>query len=118
MERDLLNRSDEEIEGFLRASGFLNAKGGLKNLRLLSSTALKPSLEGVLRPAIDSPSPDNALNNLEGMVKNLPQETLDRLNANPLNLSQLVTVCGSSKYLSGLLSGHPEWLRHLFWMPG
>lgn len=114
MERDLINRSDAEIEEYLRASGFLNAKGGLKNLRLLSSIALRPSLEGVLRSAIDSPSPDNALNNLEGMVKNLPQETLGSLNASPLNLSQLVTVCGSSNYLSGMLSGHPEWLRCLF----
>lgn len=114
MERDLLNRNDAEIEEFLKASGFLNAKRGLKNLRLLSSTAIRPSLEAVLRSAIDSPSPDNALNNLEGIIKDLPQETLDRLNIAPLNLSQLVTVCGSSNYLSGLLSGHPEWLKRLF----
>jgi len=107
-------RSPKDAEPKLRALGFEDGKGAQKNLELLSSGALGDKLDFVVETALSSPSPDGALNNLETIVKEIPAPLFSQFLADDKNLQRLMTVCGSSPFLSGILSRNPDFFKGLF----
>lgn len=114
MSENILSKGDHAaLEGLL-SLGFADVKGALKNLKLLSLTHLKGSLDRVINAAAASPSPDGALNNLETIVKELPSALLLQLLKDPQNIDRLITVCGSSPMLSNNLAQNAANLEWLF----
>jgi [glutamine synthetase] adenylyltransferase / [glutamine synthetase]-adenylyl-L-tyrosine phosphorylase len=107
-------RSPKEAEPKLRALGFEDGKGAIKNLELLSTGSLRDKLDMVLDTAISSPSPDGALNNLETIVKEIPAPLFSEFLSDDKNLQRLMTVCGSSPFLSGILARNPVFFKGLF----
>ncbi len=98
----------------LKGRGFSNAGGALKNLKLLASTPLGERLEQVVELSGDSPSPGSALNNLETVTRAMETETLTRFLKDEKNLSRLITITGSSPFLSGILAIMPGLFNWLF----
>ena len=116
MTKDLLNIEEDGLE--LLELGFSDGKALRRNLLLLSSGPLKGSVEKIAKLAASSPSPDNALNNLETVVSATTEETIKRLAGDPEALAGLITLCGSSPMLSGILSANPGYLEWLFFEGG
>lgn len=107
-------RSPKEAEPKLRTLGFEDGKGALRNLELLSTGALKEKLDEVLESALSSPSPDGAFNNLETVVKEIPAPLVQDFLSGEKNLQWLITICGSSPFLSSILSRNPDFFKGLF----
>ncbi|MBI5887882.1 MAG: bifunctional [glutamate--ammonia ligase]-adenylyl-L-tyrosine phosphorylase/[glutamate--ammonia-ligase] adenylyltransferase [Deltaproteobacteria bacterium] len=101
-------------EEMLRSLGFSDTKAALKNIGIISGIKpFAPHIGSVAGLASLAPSPDGALNNLENIVKDLPEETLGHFLEAPENLQRLITIAGSSPFLSNILAKDPanfEWL--------
>ena len=115
-----MRRDNERPEQRLGSLGFADPPAAIKNLKILS--AIKPlagHIDAIVRAASLSPSPDGALNNLENIVKDLPEDVLTRFLEGgvappaPENLERLIIIAGSSPFLSNILakeSARFEWL--------
>ncbi len=115
MTEELLKSGEQESTERLRALGFIDPRGALRNLRLLSAGPFRDSLAEVLSAAALSPSPDGALNNLEAISAGLPEKLIaDSLSFRSDTVRRLITVCGSSMYLSNILSQDPGLYRRAF----
>ncbi|MBI5492345.1 MAG: bifunctional [glutamate--ammonia ligase]-adenylyl-L-tyrosine phosphorylase/[glutamate--ammonia-ligase] adenylyltransferase [Deltaproteobacteria bacterium] len=114
MVNEILGKGDSGAEADLRGLGFSDGRRALNNLKLLSRTPLHGSLDAALKAAMDAPSPDGALNNLETITRDIPPELLLESLKDPRNLERLVTICGSSPYLSNILSQNPDFFGWLF----
>lgn len=107
-------RSPKDAEPKLRALGFEDWEGAIKNLELLSTGALRDKLDMVLETALSSPSPDGALNNLETIVKEIPAPLFSEFLTDDKDLQRLITLCGSSPFLSGIIARNPDFFKGLF----
>ncbi len=115
MIENILSKPEDAASTELRRLGFEDGKGAFKNLRLLSLSPLKDHLEEILFSSLSSPSPSGALNNLEALVKEMSgDQCLRFLKADKKNISHLITICGSSPYLSGILARNPAFFEGLF----
>lgn len=106
-------REDEAL-ALLKGLGFSNNKKALQNIRLLAETPLKELLSEVIRLSSLSPSPDDALNHLEGVISKTPGEMVEIFLKEKTNLERLITICGSSRLLSNILSRDPQPFQYLF----
>jgi glutamate-ammonia-ligase adenylyltransferase len=104
----------DKAEAELKELGFVIPRTALKNLRLLAATPIGAHLEVVIESAAASPSPDGALNNLEGIAKTAPIELLRAALRDPADVKRLITVTGSSPMLSSTLVKNPGYLKWLF----
>lgn len=104
----------EEAAVELAGLGFANGRTALKNLKLLHGTSIKDHLELVLEASAASPSPDGALNNLEGIARVAAPELLAEALKDPADVRRLITIAGSSQMLSTTLVNNPEYLKWLF----
>ncbi|MEK7773289.1 MAG: bifunctional [glutamate--ammonia ligase]-adenylyl-L-tyrosine phosphorylase/[glutamate--ammonia-ligase] adenylyltransferase, partial [Deltaproteobacteria bacterium] len=102
----------------LKGLGFTDGKAAWKNLRLMTSGAAGARATEILRYAVDSPSPDSALNNLESIIRELPEKLLLKTLDDSAALKNLIFICGSSRLLSSTISQNPEYLRRLFFEGG
>ncbi|MBI5901969.1 MAG: bifunctional [glutamate--ammonia ligase]-adenylyl-L-tyrosine phosphorylase/[glutamate--ammonia-ligase] adenylyltransferase [Deltaproteobacteria bacterium] len=118
MTLDILNRPEAEALSALKGLGFLDARAALKNLLLMTSGAVRPRAEEILKCAADSPSPDGALNNIESVFKELPAALLEKTVNDIAALKDLIYICGSSRLLSSTVSQNPEYLGWLFFEGG
>ncbi|MFQ5736177.1 MAG: bifunctional [glutamate--ammonia ligase]-adenylyl-L-tyrosine phosphorylase/[glutamate--ammonia-ligase] adenylyltransferase [Thermodesulfobacteriota bacterium] len=110
-----LDFNDNAAAGRLRDLGFSDPRGALRNLRLLSAGPFRGSLDRLLACAARCPSPDGALNNIEAISAALPEGLiLDSLARREETIDRLVTVCGSSMYLSNTLARNPILYRWIF----
>lgn len=100
----------EELSG----SGFLDPKTALNNLKILSRGPLEGVLDRILELSTLAPSPDGALNHLEVISQVAPAETLKKIVDDPAGLDGLVTVCGSSIFLTNIISREPFLIERLF----
>ncbi|MBI5469596.1 MAG: bifunctional [glutamate--ammonia ligase]-adenylyl-L-tyrosine phosphorylase/[glutamate--ammonia-ligase] adenylyltransferase, partial [Deltaproteobacteria bacterium] len=114
MIEELLSIGETEASVKLQGMGFADGKGALKNLKLLSETPFSSHLESVVEGALLSPSPDGALNNLETIASGLSGSAITALMADPLNIERLLTVCGSSPFLSNILTRDAALFHWLF----
>ncbi|MBI5809967.1 MAG: hypothetical protein HZB21_02090, partial [Deltaproteobacteria bacterium] len=113
MAEDILAAPPEKAAAWLQSKGFSDGRHALKNLRLLSEGPLKGLMEEITFLAALSPSPDGALNNLEGIVKEENEETILLFLKDPLNLKRLITISGSSPFLSNI-AAQPRFFEWLF----
>ncbi|MBI5827446.1 MAG: bifunctional [glutamate--ammonia ligase]-adenylyl-L-tyrosine phosphorylase/[glutamate--ammonia-ligase] adenylyltransferase [Deltaproteobacteria bacterium] len=118
MTLDILNRPEAEALSALKGLGFLDARAALKNLLLMTSGAAHRRAGEILKSAADSPSPDSALNNLESVLRELPEGLLEKTVNDIAALRDLIYICGSSRLLSSTISQNPEYLRWLFFDGG
>ncbi|MBI5286210.1 MAG: bifunctional [glutamate--ammonia ligase]-adenylyl-L-tyrosine phosphorylase/[glutamate--ammonia-ligase] adenylyltransferase [Deltaproteobacteria bacterium] len=109
-----LEGKEDEILASLEGLGFSEGRKALHNIKLLGSTPLKGVLSEAITLSIFSPSPDDALNNLETVISRTPAEVVSLFLQEKTNLERLVTICGSSKLLSNTLSKDPHPFRYLF----
>ena len=114
MIKELLSFSETEVLAKLEGMGFVDGKGAFKNLALLSKTPFSAHLDGIVEGALISPSPDGALNNLETIAAGLSGAETGALMADPLHLERLLTICGSSPFLSNILTRDPGLFHWLF----
>lgn len=110
----LLSAPEAEAEKTLSSAGFSDGRGALRNLRLLAGTPLGKDTGALAASALASPSPDDALNNLESLASALGEERMQELGAKDGGLERLAFVCGSSPYLVGIMRRNPEYAAELF----
>ena len=107
---------DKNIK-ILEALGFASPKRALSDLLLLTQSPFGQSaelLDKLTTYALESPSPNQALNNLERISKSVPGETLQAALKEKNVTGYLVTLAGSSELLTGSICRHPEILEPLF----
>lgn len=112
MIRELLDQDGAAAR--LQGMGFVDPRGALNNLKLLAGTPFGPHLEEIAKKALASPSPEGALNNLEDIAKETPSGIITEALKSPLFLERIVTIAGSSPFLSGILARNPEFFEWLF----
>ena len=94
-------------------SGFTDESKALQNLRLLSETLLNAHLEELVVLIQDTPSPDDALNNLERVISQLSTETINSFMQDKANLKNLIVICSSSHLLSNTIVTNPIYIEQL-----
>ncbi|MBI1912249.1 MAG: bifunctional [glutamate--ammonia ligase]-adenylyl-L-tyrosine phosphorylase/[glutamate--ammonia-ligase] adenylyltransferase [Deltaproteobacteria bacterium] len=114
MIQDILSNAENTASVKLCALGFPDGKAAYKNLVLLSSGPFKGFLANIVDSALCSPSPGSALNNLEVISQNIPSGLIDEALKKPAFIERLITVCGSSLFLSNILSRHPDCFKWIF----
>jgi glutamate-ammonia-ligase adenylyltransferase len=110
----MLKKGEKEASGALLELGFSDGKKAFKNLTLIKRSPLGKQIDALSTKAIASPSPDQALTNLERITENTPRNTLSRFIEDRENIERLITICGSSPYLSTILAQNGEFFEELF----
>ncbi len=112
---ELLNIDAKEAAKRVRSLGFSEPEAALRNLKILSEGAFAPFLDEILSLAAASPSPCGALNNLETISSGVGGGLItESLSGGGETLARLVFICGSSAYLSSILSQHPPLYGWIF----
>lgn len=105
---------DHRLISFLESRGFAFPARSAANIRLLSRTFPPTSLVTVTLASLATPVPDMALNNLERIGAVIPGDELLAVCAAKGRLPQLLAICGSSPFLTGILCRDPVYFRELF----
>ncbi|HEX8960124.1 MAG TPA: bifunctional [glutamate--ammonia ligase]-adenylyl-L-tyrosine phosphorylase/[glutamate--ammonia-ligase] adenylyltransferase [Geobacteraceae bacterium] len=105
---------DRQLISFLEAREFTFPARSAVNLRLLAAVFPPPCLNNVVVGALATPQPDMALNNLERLSATIPWDELFSVCNKTGRLAQLLTICGSSPFLTGILCRDPSYFRDLF----
>ena len=110
--------ADSEATALLRPYGFRDCRRADENLQALADdprdrTQLADILDQLLNEVAESPDPDQALDYLERFAKAGPNKAalIAYLKSSPSTTHLLVTVFGSSPYLSQVLIRNPEYLH-------
>src|SRR3990172_5570025 len=114
MIKDLLKKNRDSAAPEIERLGFLDGKKVLDNLKTLSKTALSDGLDDILNISLSSPSPDDCLTNLERVSAAAGETGLKKILKAKEGLKRLVFLCGSSPYLSNILSLNPDLFEELF----
>lgn len=105
---------DRRLVAFLEARAFSYPVRSATNLRLLAYTFPPAILRTIILEALSAPMPDMALNNLERISASSPRDELLAVCSQKARLVQLLTICGSSPFLTGILCRDPGYFRELF----
>jgi glutamate-ammonia-ligase adenylyltransferase len=105
---------ESQLSEILRSQGFAEPERCAVNLLMLADSCRPELLVSIAITALDSASPDMALNGLERINSVVPPDDLLNVCENPERLAQLLTICGSSPFLTSILCRKPEHLRKLF----
>ena len=105
---------DRQLITFLESRGFAFGARSATNLRLLVRIFPPDSLRAALLAALATPQPDMALNGLERVSVIVPRDDLLAVCAKKGGLSRLLTICGSSPFLTGIISRDPVYFQALF----
>ncbi len=109
--KDVLSMGEKEASSRLGSIGFADGSLAFRNLRSLSTGPLSGRVDTLLSLSLASPSPDAALNNLETIASVAGPFTG---NLTDDELRGLITICGSSAFLTGIISKSPDYLGWLF----
>jgi len=117
--RDCLTHGESEesngrLETLLASRGFSAPARCVANLRLLAAFFEPDLLAEIAIAALDTPSPDQALNGLERISGVVCRDDLLFVCGNPLRRSQLLILCGSSPFLTSIFFRCPTCLHDLF----
>lgn len=103
------------------ASGFSDEKKASKNINLLTQilgTELKSTarfIDDAVKYALSSPSPDDALNNLERIASSCGKDAVKIFFQEDASVLQPLTyIAGASNFLSNILIKNPLYLEWLF----
>ncbi|MFQ5464520.1 MAG: bifunctional [glutamate--ammonia ligase]-adenylyl-L-tyrosine phosphorylase/[glutamate--ammonia-ligase] adenylyltransferase [Thermodesulfobacteriota bacterium] len=112
----LLAGKDREDEAVTELSGlgFEDPRSALRDLKALARGPLSVHIDLMVEGALASPSPEGALNNLERIAGGLAPRALARLASSPGSIKRLITLAGSSPYLTGLVLRDGEHFEGLF----
>ena len=105
---------DRQLMAFLEARGFAFPDRSATNVRLLAYTFPPACLRTLILIALATPVPDSALNNLERLCAIVPRDELLTVCTSEGRLEQLLAICGSSPFLTGILCRDPLYFRELF----
>ena len=105
---------DRRLIAFLKKLDFAHPQRSATNLRLLSNVFSPAQLSALFIPILATPDPDMALNNIERIAAVVPLRELLDVCADKVRLSQLLMVCGSSQFLTGILFRDPSFFHNLF----
>lgn len=105
---------DRQLIAFLEARCFEFPARSATNLRLLAYTFPPEVLRTITIASLSSPAPDMALNNLERISSTVQRDDLLLVCSRKKMLTQLLTICGSSPFLAGILSRDSRYFRDLF----
>ncbi|MBZ0221154.1 MAG: bifunctional [glutamate--ammonia ligase]-adenylyl-L-tyrosine phosphorylase/[glutamate--ammonia-ligase] adenylyltransferase [Candidatus Methylomirabilis sp.] len=108
---EILSKTESEASLTLASLGYADGSGALRNLKILSGSPLSARLDAVVKLSLEAPSPDAALNNLEGVVSG-SGESVSSLSDK--EIGELLFICGSSSFLSGILARNPDYAGWLF----
>ncbi|MRR58003.1 MAG: bifunctional [glutamate--ammonia ligase]-adenylyl-L-tyrosine phosphorylase/[glutamate--ammonia-ligase] adenylyltransferase [Deltaproteobacteria bacterium] len=106
--------SNQRLESLLACRGFTTPARSVANLRFLSAFFAPDLLAEIATEALDTPSPDQALNSLERISGVVDQDDLLFVCGNSLRRSQLLVLCGSSPFLTSIFFRCPTSLHDLF----
>jgi len=109
--KDILRKGEKEASERLDSLGFADGSLAFRNLLSLSQGPLSGRIETLLNLSLVSPSPDAALNNLETIAVASGPFTGSLTDD---ELGSLATICGSSAFLTGIISRNPDYLGWLF----
>ncbi|KAF0221294.1 MAG: glutamate-ammonia-ligase [Geobacteraceae bacterium] len=105
---------DRQLITLLESYGFDFGARSAANLRILSSVFPPDSLRNTALAALSTPVPDMALNGLERISSIVPQGEILAICARKGRLAQLLTICGSSPFLTNIICRDPAYFRELF----
>lgn len=105
---------DRSLIEILEDHGFTFGARSAANLRLLSALFSPDALEAITVAALATPTPDMALNGLERVSTVVAREDLLAVCANKTRLAQLLAICGSSPFLTGIICRKPYYFEELF----
>jgi len=117
--KDALDRApgedgDNELKTCLESLGFAFGSRSATNLRLLADIFPSKILHHMAAMALSTATPDMALNGLERISSVVPREDLLALCTQKGRISQLLSVCGASPFLAGIICRDPALFRTLF----
>ncbi len=94
-------------------SGFSDVSRAAHNIRLLKDSTLAAGIERIVALAMETPSPDDALNNLERIAPHMTEEYA-KLLLEGEGMGVVLNMCASSNILPLYISRSPDCLRELF----
>ena len=106
--------NDQLLAQVLESRGFSFGARSAANLRLLATLFPPEMLAAIAIQALASPMPDMALNALERISALVSHDDLHAVCAKKSRLSQLLTICGSSPFLTNILCRDPAYFHELF----
>jgi glutamate-ammonia-ligase adenylyltransferase len=118
LERATGEGGGNELQSCLETLGFAFAARCATNIRLLAQLFPTDILHVMALEALSTPTPDLALNNLERISSIVQRADLLEICRQKERLSQLLAVCGSSPFLSGIICRDPTLFRELFLVGG
>jgi glutamate-ammonia-ligase adenylyltransferase len=107
-------RQEEKLKDLLKARDFPGPERSAANLCMLAHLLSPKILGTIARSALETPSPDMALNGLERISSLVSRDDFLTVCSNDKSLSRLTTICGSSPFLTGILCRDPAYFRNLF----
>ncbi|HEX9023855.1 MAG TPA: bifunctional [glutamate--ammonia ligase]-adenylyl-L-tyrosine phosphorylase/[glutamate--ammonia-ligase] adenylyltransferase, partial [Geobacteraceae bacterium] len=106
--------ADRRLITLLEARGFAYGARSATNIRLLANFFPVPTLSAITLAALSTPTPDMALNGLERISTAVSSDDLLTVCAGKERLAQLLAICGSSPFLTGIICREPAHFRSLF----
>lgn len=106
--------ADRHLAELLTRAGYSYGARSATNLRLLSPLFPSDLLATIAVAALRTPLPDMALNGLERIGTVVPGEDLLTVCSKRQRLAQLLTICGSSPFLTNILVRDAGYCRYLF----
>ncbi len=113
MSDDILHMSEERGIATLSALGFEDARRAFQNLTAIGASPLSAGLPLFVKLALNSPSPDDALNNLERVASTLSPDSASSIIRDEESAGRLITLCGSSQMLTSIITRDPALLDEL-----
>jgi glutamate-ammonia-ligase adenylyltransferase len=111
---DLEGDNERALVDFLGGVGFAYPARSATNIRLLADIFPIEIVTGITDAALCTAMPDMALNNLERISSVIPGEALRKTCGDSLRLKQLMTLLGSSPFLTNIICRDPEAFTRLF----
>lgn len=114
--KDILGKVD--ASELLAKRGFKDTERALKEFTFLSTTPLGEYLDTIADKALVSASSEDAVSGITAIAEKLSKETLEKFVLEINDLSAIITLCGSSPYLTRFIINKPEWFGWLFFEGG
>ncbi len=114
LERATGEADDNDLNSCLETLGFASGSRSATNLRLLADKFPSEILHLMAAKALSTATPDMALNGLERISSVVPRDDLLALCTQKGRISQLLSVCGASPFLAGIIFRDPHLFRELF----
>src|SRR6266540_4128499 len=105
---------ERKLVPLLESMGFSFPARSAINLRLLAHIFPPSLLRSIVVAALSTPVPDMALNNLERISASASRSDMLSVCTAKKRLVQLLTICGSSPFLTSILCRDPSFFKWLF----